>query len=182
MKGYIVTQEVVEIIQKKNKKEFKNIDVDAIDCKLKDDDPIYRLLYFPNEIIQIYNTEYTYINRFLYTIIDICARRIGLQFYQSAIVKRVLTRVHASDVKNHKLKLFTIFALMHLEPVVIDFVRASYKNKVRLNRFNEILPALLMTVQELLHTDFGPYNIVPKLNYFLRDVLVPLFQTGHVYI
>ena len=179
----VVKHEAWKKIIKKHKKEMKHIDIEAIEETKRKKDPLYFLLYFPNIKLSLKNnnTTHAYIDRFLFTAIDICERKIGLSMYDDPLIKRVCKQVCSPEIRNQGLKLFILFALMWLEPVVIDFVRASYTCKKRLQRFNEILPHLLSRVYHILHSGFNIYNIKAIKNDFINTYLIPWYQVGGVF-
>jgi hypothetical protein len=181
--GYHVKKRNVDRMLTQHKKQCQ-FDISSIDEEKKRVDPLYALLYFPNIVLKVPNTineHHQYIDRMLYTALYYCENKIGGAFYNDVLVARVFKQICSPGIKNNGLKVFALFALMWLEPVVIDLMRSLYKCKKRLERFNEILPHVLKHVAGVLYSGFNIYNVTAIKEQFIFEHVIPLYQTGGIY-
>jgi hypothetical protein len=151
----------------------KEGDEDKVEEVRRDGDPMYHMLFFPYTEYMLPNgVACCYLDRVLFTAIDICKRRVGLTLTLNATNKRVFNRIVSPEIRNFKLKITFLWMLMFAEPVVQDFIKSLYKDKERLQHFKDMIPYILNAVRYTLAQGFDEFNIRRhKLNFFHKTLL-----------
>lgn len=177
MKGFRVSHNIFKQMQQRYKKECNNV-VTKRDTRY-DEDPMYQLMYRPNERRALTNgTSHDYIDRFLFTAVHYCECKVGRALFEDTLIARVYKRIYSEEINDNALKLQALCLLMWAEPFVIDFIRGEYKNTHYLQKFNDALPYILKCADTMLHSGFNIYNIREKQNEFVYDVVIPTYTVG----
>ena len=186
MKGFRVKRNVYAEMCKRYKTKHNGDDDDDdekdtinYENKRYEEDPLYQLLYRPNERRLQPNGVYSdYIDRFLYTAVCICENKAGRALVDDALILRVYRSIVSENINDNALKILALWLLMWAEPVIIDFVRSQYKNTQYLEKFNVALPYMMQCIDKMLHSGFNIYNIRDKQRQLIYDELIPTYIVG----
>ena len=177
--GLQLNEEQKKRILKEAQKEFVSLTFeDENEQKKRDACPLYHLLYYPYiEYSVADNVSCTYIDRVLFSAIDVCKRRTGIALEEDPLVKRVLEHMYDVRIRDHKLKITALFFLMWIEPRVLEFFRSLYvPQSEELTHFNDIVPNILKNVSEICLQGYDVYTIKYKIKVvFFEKCLLKLY-------
>ena len=179
---YRVSEAVKDELFERSRLSLKGIgvyDEDLIEEEKRSGDPMYHLLFFPYMVYGLPNGHScSYIDRVLFTAIDICKRRVGISLTLNTTNKRVLTRICSPEIRNHKLKMTFLWMLMFVEPVVQDFIKSLYKDPEKKKHFQDVAPFILGAVRHTLLLGFDEFTITKRKNDFYTETLIPTYTIG----
>lgn len=182
-RGYELNEEQKQAVLEKANTELVGYDEEIIENQRCQRDPLYHLLFFPDTIYTLGNSanKWTYINRVLFSVFDVCERRVGTALKERPLIRRVFTRMLEPDIKDHKLKIVMLFLLMHIEPTVVDFFRSLYEPKsLELLHFNNIVPYVVSQAAYCIqNTAFNIYNIKKLKENFYGTLMVAYMSGGY---
>ena len=144
-------------------------------------DPIYQLLFFPNEKLPVYDQSTgalayttTFVDRLLEGVKDMLKKRYGDALQQEVLIKSMFDELKSPSCDS-RIKVFVLMFIIKWEPCVCELIRDLYDTDLKgsmfgeeaMDQYNTLLRLLDVWVEKTIDYPFSQFSIVTLVTNFI---------------